>query len=198
MTQPTHTLDQQPETPKRAILGSVAGGWLLGMGALAYATLPASASLTSGQFQETAGIKTPVITSSQIPQARQSVPASAVTQADPAPRGDLSLIRENEMVDFIVRFENDIDALDACSQMFRQDKEEAQKMFADWAAEHEAMQGMRLKKVSYSGEMILTWDTGSAQPLLRKSVEEKLAKIKALPSVRYADPDHTAQAQGAR
>lgn len=179
--------------------GRMAGlsvAWLAGMGALVFATLPSSGATHASVATDASQLLVPA--SSAEDTTQKYIAAQASTLSNEAPGNTSAKLAPEETVDFIVRFANDIDELDACSKMFRTDKQAAHKIFADWAAAHEALDGVELKNVSYSGEMLLTWSTGINRPLSKTEVEDKLAKINALTAVRYADPDYTVQAQGGR
>lgn len=122
-----------------------------------------------------------------------AMPASMTTEREE--NADLR-IADAETVDFIVRFKDDIDAIETCLSMPRDQIEETRKIFSDWAAADPAMSGMVLKKISYSDEFILTWNSGIHRPLLRTEMTQKLEALKAMPGVKYADPDYTAQPRG--
>jgi len=204
MTQKAHEGDKPSPAPKPGTLAGVAAVWLAGMGALTFSTLPEVATQTSGATgsvatgQETdisPTIYKPAASTSSSPISR---PASAATQIQASDNSDLTPAIEGQTVDFIVRFENDDPGIEACRETFHKDKAASRKMFSDWAADYEPLQGMHLKKAAYSGEMILTWDTGSQTPAQSSEIAAKLAQITAMPNVRYADPDYTVQAEGAR
>lgn len=176
--------DKKPADNARApsqrpgTLMGIAAAWLGALGAIAFTTLPSTAKHMSG--------------------VENAMPAMALSEVGAPHRADLTLMQDHQVVDFIVRFQNDIPELDTCARTFRQDKAAAQSIFAKWAAQHDALEGISLKTVNYSGEMILSWDTGLQRPLLKTEVETRLAQIKAMPSVKYVDPDYTAQAEGGR
>ena len=192
MTKTTSKEHEPSSAPKTVLVAGFAGVWLAGMGALAYGTHPnvQTALNTSAQAQEETVLNTPVYTP-----AATTRPASVTTQ-DPA--GERAAGKNHQNVDFIVRFENDIPELEACRKLFRTDKQTARKIFSDWAADYEAMKGIRLKKVSFSGEMLLAWNTGVEGPMPGDEIQARLTQIKDMPGVRYADPDYTAQAEGPR
>lgn len=191
---------QSPQTPKTATLGGISALWLAGMSTLAFVTVPSNAA----QYTSAPGVYSPAIAATapapdvSLESPVRLRPAIATIESEPNPASDISLLPPPQTVDFIVRFNNDIPEIDACSKMYRENKAGAQRLFSDWAAAHDALEGVALKKVSYSGEMILVWETGIKRPLLTNEVQTKLAQIKALPSVLYADADSTAQVQGAR
>lgn len=175
-------------TPGLAHMVGLGVAWLAGMGALAFATLPAPTATHTSIAANTA---TPLGSDTLLP-------AGASTISEETPIRNISLKAPEQSVDFIVRFVDDIEALDACAEIYHQDKKAAQTLFADWAKQHSALNGVALTKVSYSGEMLLTWNTGINRPLAKQEVQDKLMKIKSLSAVKYADPDYTAQAQGGR
>lgn len=183
--------DKKPADNARApsqrpgTLMGIAAAWLGALGAIAFTTLPSTAKHMSGV--ETA-----------MPVTAAAIPANAISEVGAPHHDTLTLIRDHQVVDFIVRFQNDIPELDTCARTFRQDKAAAQSIFAKWAAQHDALEDMSLKTANYSGEMILSWDTGVQRPLLKTEIETRLAQIRAMPSVKYVDPDYTAQAEGGR
>ena len=184
---------QQVNTGRMAGL-SVA--WLAGMGALVFATLPSSSATHTSAATD---VSPPLVPTSAAEDTNQRyITAQASTLSKEAPGSNNARLAPEQTVDFIVRFANDIEEIDACSKMFRTDKQAANKIFADWAAAHDALDGVELKNVSYSGEMLLLWKTGINRPLSKTEVADKLAKINALSTVRYADPDYTVKAQGGR
>jgi len=199
MNETTTKGHDRPSKSKAITLAGISAAWLAGMGALIFATLPSLAPSASHLAEQTKDTSTPLYRTASSPAPNVSTrPASATTQIAAPAASELTLRRESQSVDFIVKFQNDIPELEACGLTFRSDEGAARKMFADWAAHYDAMDGMGLKKASYSGEMILTWNTGIARPLSRAEVNAKLSEIKAMPSVKYADPDFTARAEGAR
>ena len=179
--------------------GRIAGlsvAWLAGMGALVFATLPSSSATHTSVATDGSPLLVPASSAEEANQ--RYITAQASTLSEEAPGSNSAQLAPEETVDFIVRFANDIEELDACSKMFRTDKQAAQKIFTDWAAAYESLDRVELKNVSYSGEMLLIWNTGINRPLSKTEVEDKLAKINALSTVRYADPDYTVKAQGGR
>ena len=186
-------------TSRQTGIAGVAAAFLVAMTGLVYGTHPdrhQGASLTAAQGSPViiSDIKTPVAENASAQSSRER-PAAAIRGAEPD--STLSL-PPAEMIDLIVRFENNIPELDACAEMFRTDKDAARKMFAKWAVDKPALSGVALGSVSYSGEMLLTWTSDIGRPLLRAELDEKLAAIKAMPSVRYADPDFTTTPQKGR
>lgn len=156
--------------------------WLLAAGALIFATAP--------QHETTANFTGHSVSAADVDTATPVVkPASAQTVSDPALTGAAAHADSSTTFDFIVKFNKDHPDLETCVKTFRTDKDAAKSIFAEWATDREAFQDIRLKKVSYSGEMILTWYSEAEGPLSKSDVEAKLAKIKSAPGVRYADKD---------
>lgn len=181
--------------PNKTMLMSFGALWVASMGGLIYAALPSTANFTSGApVAKSEEFKTPRSTDGQ----NNTKPAMIKTAVPANSKSDLTLIPDTQTVDFIVRFKTGIDQLDACTKTYHEDEDAARKIFEEWAASHESMADLTLKKVSYSGEMLLVWDTGLKRPLLKTDISAKLEKIKAMAAVRYADPDYTAQAEGTR
>jgi len=91
---------------------------------------------------------------------------------------------------FLVRFNKGI-AIEESLATFRKDKDASRKAFADWAKRHPELDGMRLERVNYSGEVILAYDgSKDADPVSNaKQIAERLRGFEA---VLYADPDYTA------
>jgi hypothetical protein len=190
----------QADSPASGLgrMAALGVAWLAGMGALAFATLPSSSATHTSVATNAAPTGSAESTVSPDASRQTILAAGASTLTKDVPTSNISRLAPEQTVDFIVRFNNDIDELDACSKMFRNDKEAAQKIFTDWASAHDALEGVTLKSVSYSGEMLLTWQTGINRPLSKREVEDKLVEIKSMPSVRYADPDYKVKAQGGR
>lgn len=149
--------------------------WVGSISALAYATYPGA---------------------SPAPASQTSLyqPASVVGPPPIVERG-VTLIPDDKTVDFIVRFHDGVDAVEACLETPRSELATAQGIFANWAATEPALSQMSLKQVKYSGEFLLTWNTGLKRPLIRTEVQTKLEEVQAMPSVRYADVDLTVQHQ---
>lgn len=189
-------------TSKKAGLAGVAAALLVTLTSFIYGTRPQpteTATPAAAIIETRADLKTPMLDATPLrtPQtAAKELTAAAISSR--APPGNLTRAAQTETFDFIVRFQNDIPEMNACLQTFRSDKNMARQMFADWAETQTGLKGMALNKVSYSGEVVLTWTPAIGRPLLRSELNAKLAAIKAMPSVRYADPDFTTQAQGAR
>lgn len=198
--------DKEPNTSrltsKQAGIAGVAAAFLVALTGLVYGThtdTNETASLTTAEEPSviTADMKTPTAETTS-PDNSNERPAAAIQSVNGADASNTLRLRPAETVDFIVRFQNDIPELDACAEMFRTDQDTARNMFAKWAAVKPALSGVALSSVSYSGEMLLTWTSDIGRPLLRTELDEKLAAIKAMPSVRYADPDFTTTSQKGR
>lgn len=200
MADPRDAKDASPEklTSKKTALAGVAAAFLVIITAIAYGTHPEDAqTATPAQSarQQTVNIKTPLLTQASLQTPNQR-PALALKQTAPDGQSSVTLLRPEQMFDFIVRFQNDIPELEACSKLFRTDETAARDMFSDWAKAHPPLARLTLKSVSYSGEMVLSWETGLRRPLLRLEVDQKLALIKSMAQVRYADPDYSVTSQG--
>lgn len=94
-----------------------------------------------------------------------------------------------EPIDFIVRVEGAPDVEKALGA-FRTDPNEARAAFDRWAADKPNMKMLRLTGVTYSGELILTYDPKAADR--RRSVGQVRELLNKTPGVRYADPDYRA------
>ena len=165
--------DEAPQPLKKTVI-AISFAWLIGAASLVYATYPdtgQSARLVAGE--DVAVIK-PIVRA-----------ASAVTTSAQAATPAANL----RSFDFIVKFKPDNTHMNACATEFRTDKAKAREMFSDWAASQDAFEDTKLKKVSYSGEMIVTWEIISEEPLSGALVAKKLESLKADPSVKYADKD---------
>lgn len=161
---------------------ALAALWVGGMGGLVYTTTPDGAQTSAPVSQDDATF---------MPAAGSTrTVADVPVQARPA--------AARQPVDFIVRFDDKIEAIDRCLNLRPNQLPDAQRVFSDWASDKEALNGMTLKKVKFSGEFILSWDAGSDAHPARAAIDDKLAKIRSLSSVRYADPDYTFQPEGAR
>jgi len=188
-------------TSKQTGIAGVAAAFLVAMTGLVYGTHPdknQTASLTAANEASVVAsdIKTPTARTAATRSSER--PAVAIQSAGGSETNNALRLPPAETVDFIVRFGTNIPELDACAEMFAIDKDAARDMFANWAADKPALKGVALNSVSYSGEMLLTWTSDLGRPLRRAELDEKLAAIKAMPSVRYADPDFTTTPQKGR
>lgn len=178
------------EKPKTIILGGISALWIAGMAALTFTTAPSNAALhTSAPVAQAEPINIAVSSSHNVK------PATVTTETAAVAVGDIAKIPKSQTVDFIVRFKKNIPELDKCSKMFRGDKAAARKLFSEWAASKEALDGIRLKKVSYSGEMILVWNIDTDSTVTQADVQAKLDQINSMADVRYADADSTVKTQ---
>ena len=172
--QQDHAPNREPN--KMASLG-ISFLWLIGAGALAYSThpsLPDTAVLVGHSVEgEPANAEQPAVRT-----------ASTTTTVAASPT-----------FDFIVKFHKGDADLDHCARMFREDKEQAKAIFQKWAENSDTFKDVRLKKVGYSGEMIVIWETGLQRPLSQTDVETKLEQIKSSPRVKYVDKDSQITAQ---
>lgn len=160
---------------------ALAALWVGGMGALAIGTHPGDD--TAQRTSDTdSSVYMPASASSSSAQSAGSAAATAAASS----------------VDFIIRFDDKIEAIDRCLTLNPDQLPDAQRIFASWASDKDALSGMTLKKVKFSGEFILSWDAGTDGAPPRSVIDNKLEKIRAMPAVRYADPDYTFQPEGAR
>jgi len=146
----------------------VSAGWLLGLGAIAMGTAPS---------HDTNSVYLP----------------ATVETARNVLAHDADTVPDETSVDFIVRFHAD-DDVDACLEKFKTDPEGARIDFEGWASNHAELDGMKLKKTSYAGEMILSWTTEGGNRPNRADIITKQQALQAMPAVKYADPDYTAHA----
>lgn len=154
--------------PNRNGLIALSASWLLGFGALALFAAPspqADAVFMPATLETT--------------DAPQSIAAST-----PAAQSS---------VDFIVRFD-DVEEVDTCLDIFKDTPDEARTIFTNWARDHATLAGMKLKKTSYAGELILSWSTEDGHRPNRADIIAKQRELQAMPLVKYADPDYTAHA----
>lgn len=91
---------------------------------------------------------------------------------------------------FVVKF-NRGDKIDECLALYRKDKDASRKAFLEWASHHPELAGMRLEKVSYSGEAVLAYD-GAKDPDPVSNAKQIAARLNGSDAVKYADPDYTA------
>nr|WP_156780906.1 hypothetical protein [Hyphomonas sp. Mor2] len=89
---------------------------------------------------------------------------------------------------FIVRF-NDEPELEQVCRNFRRDEAGTRAVFQSWAAERPQLQGLRLVRASYSGELILALPVNDAA---RRSPEDVIAALKTIDSLAYAEIDSLA------
>ena len=181
MTEEVETSRHEPAMPAprsgRAAIAGTSLAWIIGAGLLINATYPGT-STTANLVGHS--ITAPDSSEPQIkPASAQTVVAAQSTTS----------VASTPTFDFLVKFEKDHPDLETCVKTFHTDKEAAKKIFAEWAADREVFSDISLRKVSYSGEMILTWNSGMDRPLVRDDVESKLKLIKSAPGVRYADKD---------
>lgn len=160
---------------------ALAALWVSGMSALAVGTHPGDTIATHTSDGD----------------AAIYMPASALSSSAQT-AGPVATIAAARSIDFIIRFDDKIDAIDRCLALNPDQLPDAQRIFSAWASDKDALSGMTLKKVTFSGEFILSWDAGTAGSPSRAVIDSKLEKIRALPAVRYADPDFTFQPEGAR
>lgn len=163
----------EPETtrrPPQKRLMLVSGLWIAGFGAVAHFTSPHPAA-------------NPVY-----------LPASVETEGTDQSGARAPVGTENS-VDFIVLFK-DVEAVDTCLRIFKEDPDSARAVFENWASEHATLSGMTLKKTSYAGELILSWSIEDGNRPNRADIVTKQRDLQAMPEVKYADPDYTAHAGG--
>jgi hypothetical protein len=156
--------------PPQTGLMLVSGLWLAGLGAVALLTAPHSTA-------------NPVY-----------LPASAATEEADQRAARASVSVQNS-VDFIVRFK-DVEQINTCLHIFKEDPDGARAVFESWAAEHATLSGMTLKRTSYAGELILSWSTEDGYRPNRADIIAKQRELQAMSVVKYADPDYTAHAGG--
>jgi len=189
-------------TSKQTAIAGLAAAGLVVLTGFVYGTRTdesQTASLTTSEDVSViaSDMKTPT-TEATLTQNSSERPAAAIQTASRAEPNNTLRLPPAEMIDLIVRFQKDIPELDACAEMYRTDEDASRDMFAKWAADKPALNGVALSSVSYSGEMLLTWTSDIGRPLQRTELDEKLAAIKTMPSVRYADPDFTTTPQKGR
>lgn len=112
-------------------------------------------------------------------QAPVIIPADAKTINGPA-------------ASFIVRFENE-PVLSEIGKSFRRDGDGARAKFADWVKEHPEVEGLKLSRASYSGELILVLPSDDSQG---RSPEDVLEALRGMDNLAYAELDVMAKASG--
>lgn len=134
--------------------------------------------------------------------ARMPAETGTIIQDPPAPTPEPSPPKPRNMVPkplqpktlkraaFVVKFKSS-DKIDECLSLYRKDKEASRKAFTEWASHHPELAGMRLEKVNYSGEAILSYD-GSEDPAPVSNAKQIAARLNGFDAVKYADPDYTA------
>lgn len=162
---------EKPAISQLGLIG-IAGAGIAVMGGLALSALPGEKAAPASFSGQT-----------------EAIPAVA-GQGGTAPIA----VTEAGGVDFIVRFEK-LPEIEACQAAWRSDPEQARAMFLDWSSAYPELSGLRLKKASYSGELVLTWTGGGSDPS-RADIMAARDRIVSLPIVRYADPDFTARVEG--
>lgn len=90
---------------------------------------------------------------------------------------------------FIVRFENE-PLLGDVGKAFRRDPKSAQDSFKLWQKQNPDMQGLRLVRASYSGELILALASDDPQG---RQAGDVLRSLRAMPTLIYAEPDSLAK-----
>lgn len=98
------------------------------------------------------------------------LPAQAVTEAD------MKAV-------YIVRFDAD-PALTPIGREFRKDTAGSRAAFEDWAADRPELEGLKLIRASFSGELILGLPQDSA-----RTEEEVLAALNSMENLVYAERD---------
>ena len=112
-------------------------------------------------------------------QTPTAIPAEAQTISGPA-------------ASFIVRFENE-PVLSEIGKSFRRDSAAARTKFATWAEDHPEVQGLKLSRASYSGELILVLPSDDPQG---RSPKDVLKALRAMENLAYAELDVMAKAGG--
>ena len=158
------------ESPFQKGLMLVSAAWIASLGGLALLTAP---DPTASPVYLPASVEL-----TQAPQARNIAPATV-----------------SNSVNFIVRFK-DVQEIETCLELFKEDPDGARNLFLGWSGKHAALDGMQLAETSYSGEMILSWATGDGHRPNRADIIAKQKELQAMPMVKYADPDYTAQIGG--
>jgi hypothetical protein len=113
--------------------------------------------------------------------ATSALPAQTVKLTEPA-------------ATFIVRFKNE-PALDPVYRNFRRDEAGTRATYRDWAAAHEALNGLYLVRASYSGELILALPMDDPEG---RSPYDVIAALETIDSLAYAEIDDMATTSDGR
>lgn len=93
---------------------------------------------------------------------------------------------------FIVRFDNE-PLLSEIGKSFRRDEVAARAKFATWLEDHPELEGLRLSRASYSGELILILPSDDP---MERTPSDVLSTLKAMDNLAYAELDVMAKASG--
>lgn len=152
------------------------GGHLGLTGLLVMLTATSCVALSEAQ-NETRALWLPAWAQTAQPVSQPVHPATALTET-------------SKETTFIVRFENE-PLLSDVGKSFRSDPKSAQASFKLWQKQHPDMQGIKLVRASYSGELILALPEND--PLDRQA-EDVLKALRAMDTLVYAEPDSLAKA----
>ncbi len=94
-------------------------------------------------------------------------------------------------VEIVVKFKDDAKVKDI-TDAFWKDQADARKRFEAFRSRNPAFAGLRLDRVTYSNELVLT-GAGSETPAALRTLASKLG---ALPEISYAEPNATAHPGG--
>ena len=94
----------------------------------------------------------------------------------------------------MVRFKNE-PALDPVYRNFRRDEAGTRATYRDWAAAHEALNGLYLVRASYSGELILALPMDDPEG---RSPYDVIAALETIDSLAYAEIDDMATTSDGR
>lgn len=89
---------------------------------------------------------------------------------------------------FIVRFNGEPELEQVCRN-FRRDEAGTRATFQNWAADHPQLQGLRLVRASYSGELILALPQSDPA---QRSPADIIAALETIESLAYAEVDSLA------
>lgn len=112
-------------------------------------------------------------------EAPAALPAQATTVSAPA-------------ASFIVRFDNE-PVLSEIGKSFRRDEAGARAKFATWLEAYPELEGLRLSRASYSGELILILPSDDP---MERTPNDVLSTLKAMDNLVYAELDVMAKASG--
>ena len=95
---------------------------------------------------------------------------------------------------FIVRFNNE-PILDTVCRNFRRDETGMRTSYDEWAANHRQLQGLRLVRASYSGELLLALPKNDPAG---RSASDVIAALETIDSLAYAEIDSLATTSSGR
>lgn len=158
-----------------------------GNAALSYSSASEPQSVIS--VYDSANVSEPVVVTVPVPEDeifRTTSVGRTATGQDSSAGGSSAIVAAAVQYAIIVKFDAE-PALEEIGRNFRKDPEGSRARFQAWAASKPALEGLKLERASYSGELLLT---GSGSRSLRTVISE----IEAMDNVAYVEPDYSAKA----